>query len=67
MMVVEADLERYVQYDDSDCLNGAVVKVSDGRTLMNALYSHHYCLMTGQYPAEIALLANVFGLEIECY
>jgi hypothetical protein len=65
LMVVEGELERYVQYEHSDCLNGAVVKVPDGRKLVNALYSHHYCLMTGQYQAEIDLLAKVLNLEIE--
>ena len=65
IMMVEGELEHYVQYEDSDCLNGAVVKVPDGRKLMNALYSHHYCLMTGHYQAEIDLLAKVFDLELE--
>jgi L-fucose isomerase-like protein len=65
LMVVEGELERYVQYENSDCLNGAVVKVPDGRKLVNTLYSHHYCLMTGQYQAEIDLLAKVFDVEIE--
>ena len=67
LMAVEGELEKFVQYENSDCLNGAVVKVRDGRKLINTLYSHHYCLMTGQYPAELDLLTKVFGLELENY
>ncbi len=65
IMVVEGSLENYVQYTDSDCLNGAVIRVSDGRKLVNSLYSHHYCLMTGHNTTEIDLLSKVFDLEIE--
>lgn len=65
IMVMEGSLESYVQYTDSDCLNGAVIRVPDGRKLMNSLYSHHYCLMSGHNSAEIDLLSKVFDLEIE--
>ena len=65
MMVVEGVLEDYVQYVDSDCRNGAVVRVSDGRKFMNQLYSHHNLLLTGHRAMEIELLAKVFDLEVE--
>lgn len=65
IMVVEGTLENYVQYSDSDCLNGAVIKVSDGRKLLNSLYSHHYCLMTGHNSTEIEILSKIFDLELE--
>ncbi|MCP4398033.1 MAG: hypothetical protein GY801_12145 [bacterium] len=65
MMVIEGELEDYIQYPDSDCRNGAVIKVSDGRKLMNSLYSHHYCLMTGHNGVDIDMLARVFGLNVE--
>lgn len=65
IMVVEGTLASYAQYPDSDCRNGAVVRIPDGRKFMQTLYSHHYCLMPGAKRAETELLANVFELEVE--
>lgn len=65
IMSIEGILEGYVQYPDSDCRNGAVLKVPDGDRLMNRLYSHHYCLMTGHRSIEIGMLAKVFGFDHE--
>jgi hypothetical protein len=65
MTVVEATLQDYVQYPGSDCLNGAVIKVSDGHKLLNNLASHHYLLMTGHNRVDIELLAKVFDLTID--
>jgi L-fucose isomerase-like protein len=65
MTVVEGALERYVQYPGSDCLNGGMIRVPDGKRLMEKLSSHHYLLTTGHNVAEIRLLGKVFGLEIE--
>lgn len=63
--VVEGDLVAYAQFEDSDCLNGAVLRVRDGRALVNRLASHHYILTTGHNAADIELLAGVFGLEVD--
>jgi L-fucose isomerase-like protein len=65
LSVVEGSLTDYAQYPGSDCLNGAVLKVPDGRKLMNALSSHHYLLMTGHNLADITMLSRVFDLEVE--
>jgi hypothetical protein len=65
MTVVEGDLESYVQYPGSDCRNGAVIKVSDGRKLVNRISSHHYLLMTGHNLADMEMLSRIFGIEIE--
>lgn len=65
MMVVEGTVESYVQYPDSDCRNGAIIKVANGQRLMSGLYSHHYCLMAGYRGPEIHLLAKIFNLDIE--
>ena len=48
MQVIRGELESYVQYPGSDCRNGALLKVRDGRKIMKSFYSHHYCLMTGE-------------------
>ena len=58
-------MEGYAQYPDSDCRNGAVLRVGDGRRLMDRLVSHHYLLMTGHTRPEVEIVARVFGLEIE--
>ena len=65
MTVVEGTLERYAQYPGSDCLNGGVIRVPDGRQMMEKLSSHHYLLLTGHHVADIGLIGKVFGLEIE--
>ena len=63
--VSEGSLTGYVQYHDSDCLNGGIIKVADGDRLVNTLSSHHYLLMTGHNLVDINLLAKVFDLEVE--
>lgn len=65
LTVVEGELEDYAQYPDSDCRNGAVLKVSDGHKLVNNISSHHYLLMTGHNLKDIELVSKVFDLEIE--
>lgn len=64
-IVVEGRLESYVQYSDSDCLNGGVIRVPDGPRLVNALPSHHYLIVTGHHRTAIEMLARVLGLGIE--
>ena len=64
MAVIEGCLESYVQYPGSDCLNGAVIRVPDGRKLMESLASHHYVLLTGHHRENIVLISKVFDLEV---
>lgn len=65
LTVVEGQLEGYAQYPGSDCLNGAVLKIPDGRKLMSSLASHHYLLTVGHNLADIEMLAKIFGLSVE--
>jgi hypothetical protein len=65
MTLAEGCLTGYAQYPQSDCRNGGVVRVRDGRKFMNSLCSHHYLLMTGHQRAEIELLGKVFDLKVE--
>jgi hypothetical protein len=65
LSVVEGELRGYAQYPDSDCINGGVIKVRDGRELMERLTSHHYILMTGHHRGAIDMLAKIFDLQIE--
>ncbi len=63
--VIEGEIEKYIQYENSDCLNGAVIRVSDGHQLVSSLTSHHYLILTGHRLAEIRQIAQVFGWKIE--
>jgi L-fucose isomerase-like protein len=65
LTVAEGSLEGYAQYPDSDCKNGAVLRVRDGHRLMEKLVSHHYLLMTGHNRVDIGIVSKVFGLEME--
>jgi hypothetical protein len=64
MTVAEGSLTDYVQYKNSDCLNGAVLKVPDGRRMLDRLTSHHYLLMTGHYQADIEMIGKVFNFQV---
>ncbi|MFZ1399301.1 MAG: hypothetical protein WAS33_20515, partial [Candidatus Promineifilaceae bacterium] len=63
--ITEGDITGYTQYADSDCLNGAVIRVPDGRHMVNTLSSHHYLLMSGHHLADIEMLAQLFGMVVE--
>lgn len=65
MTVAEGELTGYVQYPNSDCLNGGILRVSDGHKLLNTVSSHHYLLMSGHHRHDIEMLGKLFGLEIE--
>ncbi len=67
LTVVEGSIESYVQYPGSDCRNGAVIKIGNGKKLVNEFSSHHYLLMTGHNLADIEMLAQIFDLEIEAF
>lgn len=64
MTVAEGELTGYAQYADSDCRNGGVIRVCDGRKLVNSLCSHHYIVTTGHKLADIQLVGKVFDLAI---
>jgi hypothetical protein len=65
IQVIDGELEGYSQYPGSDCRNGGLLSVKDGRALMKAFYSHHYCIMTGRRSTEVELLARVMDLAVE--
>ena len=65
LMVIEGEIERYVQYPGSDCRNGALVKVPDGYKMMELFNSHHNCFMTGKQREGLKKLAEVFDLQIK--
>lgn len=63
--VAEGELTGYAHFPNSDCLNGGVVRVRDGRRLMRQLASHHYLLLVGHHGVDIQFLGQVFGLTVE--
>ena len=63
--VIEGEIEKYIQYENSDCINGAVIRVSDGHQLVSSLTSHHYLILTGHRLPEIRQIAQVFGWKVE--
>jgi hypothetical protein len=61
--VVEGQITKYAQFKESHCLNGAVMRVPNGKRLINELASHHYILTNGHNLNDIEMLAKVFDLE----
>lgn len=57
-------LKGYAQFPGSDCLNGGVIQVNDGRRLMESVASHHYLLLVGNHVENIRLVAKVFDLDV---
>jgi hypothetical protein len=60
----EGTLEGYAQFAHSDCLNGAVIRVSDGHRLLDELASHHYILTVGHNLADLRLVARLFAMGV---
>ncbi len=65
LTVTPADLTGYHQFENSDCLNGAVLRVPDGYRYVEALPSHHAVLATGDLRRRLEVVAPVLGLGIQ--
>ena len=63
LSVIEGELTSYAQFKDSDCLNGAVMRVPNGEKMVDELASHHYIVTTGHNLNELEMVAKVFGIE----
>jgi hypothetical protein len=61
--IVEGDLPKYIGFENSHCLNGAVIRVSNGKKLVDDLVSHHYIITTGHNLNELQMVSKVFDLE----
>ncbi|PKN97104.1 MAG: hypothetical protein CVU42_17310 [Chloroflexi bacterium HGW-Chloroflexi-4] len=61
--IVEGELPKYAQFKDSHCLNGAVIRVPDGKKLVDDLVSHHYIITTGHNLNDLEMVSKVFELE----
>lgn len=65
LAIAPAVLSMYVQYENSDCLNGAVLRVEDGYRFVEGLPSHHVVLATGDLRRRVELMASVMRLEVQ--
>ena len=62
--VVEGDLPKYAQFENSHCLNGAVIEVANGKRLVDDVVSHHYILTNGHNLNDLEMISKVFDLEV---
>lgn len=67
LTVIEAVIEDYVQYEGSDCRNGALLRYTNGRghQVMESLTSHHQIIIRGDVKAQLIQLAKVYGFDME--
>jgi hypothetical protein len=65
LAVTPSVLTDYVQYKNSDCLNGGVLQVEDGYRFVERLPSHHAILATGNLTRRIEVMASVLNLTVE--
>ena len=65
LQILPSVLESYAGYPGSDCRNGGIVRVRDGRALMDRLYSHHQIFTIGDRTVDLRIAAKAFGLETE--
>ena len=64
LVVAQSVLTGYHQFKNSDCLNGAVLRVEDGYRFVENLPSHHAVLATGDLVRRLQVIASVFGLDV---
>ncbi len=66
IMVSKGRLRGYVQYDQSsDCRNGGVIQLEDGKRFLDNVYSHHLLLVEGDCSDEVAALGRIMDLAVE--
>jgi L-fucose isomerase-like protein len=65
LVVSPAVLTGYVQYSDSDCLNGGVLRVEDGYRFVERLPSHHAIFASGDLRRRLDVVGQVLGLGVE--
>ncbi len=61
--VIEGTLHKYAQFENSDCLNGAVIEVPNGPKMVDEVVSHHYIFSTGHNLNALTMVSKVFNLE----
>ena len=64
LTVTPAKLTNYEQYENSDCLNGAVLRVEDGYRFEENLASHHAVMAVGDIGRRLDVIGPVLNLDI---
>ena len=64
--VIEAKIEKYVQYPNSDCRNGALLRYKrpNGHMVMESLSSHHAIIIQGDVKHLLIQMAKIFGFNV---
>ncbi len=65
LVTSRATLTGYIQYENSDCLNGGILRVDDGYRFVEHLPSHHVILATGDLSRRLEVMAQVLGLAVD--
>ncbi len=65
MLVVDSELEGFVEYPDSHCKRGGVLRVPDGQKLIKKFYSHHQVFLIGDWKVHMENLCRIFELEVD--
>ncbi len=64
LAVTPAQLVRYEKYENSDCLNGGLLRVPDGPAFVEHLVSHHYVIAQGDLTRRLENVTTVLGLDL---
>ena len=65
LVVTPAELSSYKQYANSDCLNGAILRVPDGYGFVESTPSHHVIIAVGDLTRRLQQIAPLWGLELD--
>jgi hypothetical protein len=65
LTVTPATITNYEQYKDSDCLNGAILRVEDGYRFVENLPSHHAVLATGDIVRRLDVVSGLLGVDLQ--
>lgn len=65
MSISQAELTGYIHYEDSDCLNGGIIRVRNGHNFVDKVASHHYVVVSGHHKPAFQLIAKIFDFEPE--
>ena len=63
--VIPGEIERYVQFPNTDSRNASLLHYRKGEKVMEALPSHHQMIITGDNVAAIGEVAKVFDWKCE--
>ena len=63
--VIPGEIEKYVQFPNTDSRNASLLHYSNGEKVMEGLPSHHQMIITGDHKAAIGEIAKVFGWDCE--